>query len=110
MHAQKVFEERKLKDLGEYHDLYLKSDVLLLADVFENFRKICLEIFEVDPPKFISALGLAWQAALKRTQVELGLLTDIDVLLIVEKGITRGICNAVHHYAQANKKYMEDYD
>ena len=110
MHAKRVWKNFEIKDLGEYHDLYLKSDVLLLADVFENFRKICLEIFEVDPPKFISALGLAWQAALKRTQVELDLLTDIDVLLIVEKGITRGICNAVHHYAQANNKYMEDYD
>ena len=67
--------------------MYLKSDTLLLADVFENFRKICLNIYHLDPAKCLSAHELAWQAALKTTEVKLELLTDIDKLLIVEKGI-----------------------
>ena len=70
----------KEKKLGEYHDLYLKSGTLLLTDVFENFRKMCLKVYHFDPVKFLSAPGLAWQAALKRTEVKLELLTDIDML------------------------------
>ena len=70
----------KQKKLGEYHDLYLKSGTLLLTDVFENFRKMCLKVYHLDPVKFLSAPGLAWQAALKRTEVKLELLTDIDML------------------------------
>ena len=66
--------------------MYLKSDVLLLADVFEKFKKMCLQIYELDPAKFISASGLAWQAALKKTGVELDLLKDVNLLLRVEKG------------------------
>ena len=79
-HAQKVFEEFKLKNLGDYHDLYVQSDTLLLADVFENFRNKCIEIYELDPAHFLSAPGLAWQACLKKTEVELELLTNIDVI------------------------------
>ena len=70
----------KQKKLGEYHDLYLKSGTLLLTDVFENFSKMCLKVYYLDPVKFLSAPGLAWQAALKRTEVKLELLTDIDML------------------------------
>ena len=70
-HSQKVFEEIKLKNLGEYYDLYVQSDKLLLADVFENFRNICIEIYELDPAHFLSAPGLAWQACLKMTGLEL---------------------------------------
>ena len=70
----------KEKKLGEYHDLYLKSGTLLLTDVFENFRKMCLKVYHLDPAKFLSAPGLAWQAALKRTEVKLELLTNIDML------------------------------
>ena len=90
--------------------MYLKSDALLLAYVFENFRKMCLNIYELDPVKFISAPGLAWKAALKKTEVKLELLADIDMLLMVEKGIRRGICHAVHRYAKLNNKYVNDYD
>ena len=91
LHAWKrVFKDFEIKILGEYHDLYLKSDTLLLADVFENFSKMCLNIYQLDPAKFISAPGLAWQAALKKTVVKLELLTDIDMLLMVEKGIRGG--------------------
>ena len=71
-----------MKNLSKYHDLYLKSNVLLLSDVFENVTKICLEIYESDAAKFISAPGLAWQAALKRTQVKLDLITDFDLILM----------------------------
>ena len=84
-HATRVYRLWN-KNLGEYHDLYLKSDVLLLADVFEKFKKMCLQIYELDPAKFISASGLAWQAALKKTGVELDLLKDVNLLLRVEKG------------------------
>ena len=109
-HAQKVWKVFGIKNLGEYHDLYVQSDTLLLADVFENFRDKCIEIYELDPAHFLSAPGLAWQACLKKTKVELELLADIDMLLMVEKGIRGGIFQATHRYARANNKYMNDYD
>ena len=109
-HPQKVFEEFDIKSLGDYHDFYVQSDTLLLADVFENFRNKCIEIYELDPAHFLSAPGLAWQACLKKTKVELELLTDIDMLLMVEKGTRGGICQAIHRYAKANNKYMKNYD
>ena len=95
-HAQTVFEEFKLKNLGDYYDLYVQSDTLLLTDVFENFRNKCIEIYELEPAHFLSAPGLAWQACLKKARVKLELSTDIDMLLIVEKGIRGGICNSIH--------------
>ena len=76
--------------------MYVQSDVLLLADVFENFRNICCKIYELDPAKFLSAPGLAWQAALKKTKVKLDLSSDVNVLLIVEKGIRGGICHSLY--------------
>ena len=90
--------------------MYVQSDTFLLADIFENSRNTCLKIYELDPAKFLSAPGLAWQAALKKTKVKLDLLTDIDMLLKVEKGIPRGICHSIYRYAKANNKYMKDYD
>ena len=95
------------KSAEEYHDLHLKSDTLLLIDVFENFRKMCLKVYHLDPVKCLSVPGLAWQALKK---VKLELLADIDMLLMVEKSIRGGICHAVYWYAKANKKYMKDYD
>ena len=83
----------------------------MLPDVFENFRNTYIEIYELDPAKFPSALGLAWQAALKKPKVKLDLLTDIDLLLMIEKGIRGGgICHAIHQYVKANNKDMKDYD
>ena len=70
IHAKRVCKDFEIKNLGEYHDLYLKSDTLLLADVFENFRKMCLKLYHLHPGKFLSAPGLAWQAALKKTEVK----------------------------------------
>ena len=102
MHAQKVWEVFEIRDLGEYHNLFVRTDKLLLADVSENFRNMCLEIYGLDPVYFVSAPGLAWQACLKKTEVKLELLTDYDMLLVVGKGIRGGICQAVHSYAKAN--------
>ena len=83
---------------------------MLLADIFENFRQSCLENYELDPAHFVSLPGLAWQACLKKTNVELELLTDYDMLLMIEEGIRGGICHAVNRYAHANNHYMKDYD
>ena len=99
-----------MKNRGEYHDLYVQCDTLLLADVFENFRAKCIEICGLDPANFLTAPGLAWQACLKEAKVELKLLTDINMLLMVENGIRGGICQATHRCAKANNKYMNNYD
>ena len=88
--------------------MYLNSYRLLLADVLETFRNICIKICEFDPAKFLSTPGLVWQDVLKKTDVKLELLTDIDVLLMDEKGIRGGICNTIYWYARANNKYMKD--
>ena len=110
MHAQKVWDVFEINNIGDYHDLYVQSDTLLLADVYENFRNMCLDIYELDPVYFVSAPGLAWQACLKKTEVKLELLTDYDMILMIEKGIRGGICQATHRYAKANNKYMNNYD
>ena len=93
--------KRYLKNLNkkkpsEYHDLYVQSDTLLLADVFENFRNKCIEINELDSATFLSAPGLVWQVCLKKTGIKLKLLTDNDVLMMVEKGIRGGIPHVVY--------------
>ena len=109
-HANNIFKKFNINNLGEYHDLSVSSDTLLLADIFENFRQSCLENYELDPAHFVSLPGLAWQACLKKTNVELELLTEYDMLLMVEEGIRGGICHAVNRYAHANNYYMKDYD
>ena len=98
------------KNLGDYHDLYVQSDTLLLADAFENFRNMCIKLYELDPAHFLFESGLARQACLKKTEVKLELLTDADMLLMVEKGIRGGICHVIDRYAKANNKYMKDYN
>ena len=90
-HTQKVWEVFKINNLGDYHDLYVQSETLLLADVFQNFRNMCLEIYELDPVYSVSAPGLAWQACLKSTKVKLQLLTDYDMILMIKKRIGGGI-------------------
>ena len=110
-YAQRVWKKFRLKNLGEYHDLYLKTDVLLLSNVFETFRNTCLQHYKLDPAHFYTSPGLAWQACLKKTCVKLELLTDPDMLLMFERGIRGGITQAVHRYASSNNKYMgEKFD
>ena len=108
-HAQKVFEEFCTL-IGDFHYLYVQCDTLLLADIFENFRNMCLEIYGFDPIYFVSAPGLAWKACLKKTEVKLDLITDYDMILMIEKGVRGEICQATHRYAKAINKYMKNYD
>ena len=89
--------------------MYVQCDTFLLA-VFENFRDKCIEIYELDPAHFLSAPGLAWQACLKKTKIGLELLTNIHMLLMVEKGIRGGTCQAIHRHAKANNKYVKNYN
>ena len=105
-----MFKAFKLENLGDYHNLYVQSDTLLLADVFNNFRDMCIKEYELDPAHFLSLPGLAWQACLKKTNIELELLTDYDKLLMVEEGIRGGMCHSIHRYAKANNKYMKNYN
>ena len=111
-HAQRVWKEFELKNMGDFHDLYLKTDVLLLADVMENFRKLCEKHYELDPAHFFTVPGMAWDAMLKMTKVDLELLEEgqIDMLLMIEKGIRGGISNAFKRYAKANNKFMKNFD
>lgn len=90
-HAQKVWEAFGCKTLGDYHNLYVVTDVLLLADVFENFRKVCLDKYGLDPAHYYSSPGFSWDAPLKKTGMELELLADQDMHLFIERGIRGGI-------------------
>ena len=108
--AHEVWSIFNLRNLGEYHDLYVKLDTALLADVFESFRNKCLEICKLDPAYSLSAPGLAWWVCLKKTEVELELLTDNSMLMMFEKGIRGAMCQATYKYAEANNKYMKNYD
>ena len=109
-HAQKVWDTFEMKTMRSYLDLYLKSDVLLLADVFENFRDVCSINYGLDPAWYYTAPGLAWDAALKITKVKLELMTDYDMLLMVEQGIRGGVSMISKRYGQANNPYMKEYD
>ena len=109
-HAQTVWSDFQIENLGQYHDLYLKTDVLLLADVFENFRKVCHHYYQLDPAHYYTSPGLAWSAMLKKTGVELELLTDLDQHLFIEKGIRGGIAMIVQKYAEANNRLLEGYE
>ena len=109
-HTKRICKDFEIKQSGEYHDLYVQSDTSLLADVFENFRNMCLKMYELDPAGILSAPGLLRQTALKKTKVKLDLLTDVNMLLMVEKGIRGGICHSSYQNVKANKKYLKDYD
>ena len=109
-HAKKVWDTFNCKTIRDYHDLYLKTDVLLLADVFEKFRKTCMEHYQLDPAHFFTSPGLAWEACLRETGQELQLLTDYDMLLFFERGIRGGMTHISKRYAEANNHYMTNYD
>ena len=111
-HAKNVFNKFNINDLNDYHDLYVQSDtLLLLGDVFTNFRKVCFDIYQLDQAHFLSAPRLPWQACSKKSNVELELISDVDMLLMIEKGIHGGIPQPVCCYFQSNDKYMDNkYD
>ena len=109
-HVLNVWKKFNIKTLKDYLKLYNISDVLLLADIFENFRNICLKNYGLDPVHYYTAPGLAWDAMLKMTKINLELLSDIDKLLMVEKGIRGGISMISNRYGKANNKYMKDYN
>ena len=106
-YVKRVCKDFEIKNLGKYH---VQSITLLLATVFKTFRNMCIKKYKLDPAKFLSAPRLAWQAALKKAKVKLDLLTDIDILLMVEKSTRGGISHSIYQYAKANNKYMKDYD
>ena len=110
-HARKVWKEFGIKNMGEYHDLYLRTDVILLANVFGSFRQVCLDNYGLDPSHFYTGPGLAWKACLKKTGVRLELLKDPDMLLMFENGIRGEITQSVHRWDAANNPYMGcEYD
>ena len=109
-HAQKVWETFGIENMGQYHDLYLKSDVLLLADIFENFREQYLHTYGLDPAHYVSLPSSSWDAMQKMTGVRLDLLSDVEMLNFIEKGMRGGISTITHRYALANNKYMKNYD
>lgn len=98
------------KNLGGFHDLYLKTDVFLLADVFQNFRKTCLKNYSLDPATYLISPSLSWDALLKYTGVQLELLTDYDMHLFIEKGLRGGVSTEMRRYCKANNPYLSDYD
>ena len=109
-HATKVWGTFNLQTMGDYHDLYLKSDILLLADVFENFRSTCLQYYKLDPCHYYTSPGLSWDAMLKMTDIKLELMTDIDMFQFIEKGTRGGISYIANRYGEANNKYMNEYN
>ena len=105
-HSYKVWRDFEIKNLGEYHDLYLLTDIILLANIFEAFRKVCLDNYGLDPAHFYNAPRLAWKACLQKTSIRLELLLDPDMSLMFERDIRGGITQSVHRWAQANNPYM----
>ena len=107
--ANNVWNAFKMRTTGDYHDLYLKTDVLLLTDVFEKLIKTCLDYYGLDPCHYFSSPGLSWNAMLKMTGTELELINDIDMHLFIEKGMRGGISYIAKKHSKANNKYMENY-
>ena len=106
-HAQNVWNTFGLQNMGKYHDLYLQSVVLLLADVFENFGKKCLQYYKLDPCHYFTSPGLSWDDMLKMTDNKLELMTDVNMFQFIEKGLRGGISYIANRYGQANNKYMK---
>ena len=109
-HAQNVWDTFNLKTMGDYHDLYLKSDILLLADVFENFRVTCMQHYKLDPCHYFTSPGLSWDAILKMVDIKLTLIVDINMFQFIEKGLRGGVSYIANRYGKANNKYMKEYD
>ena len=109
-HVLDVWKTFNIRNMGDYHNLYLRSDILLLADVFENFRKTCLENYKLDPCHYFTSPGLSWDAMLKMTNIKLELMTDIDMFQFIEKGLRGGISYIANRYGKANNKYMKEYN
>ena len=105
-HMKRVWEDFRIQNLGEWHDLFVQCDKLLLTDLFKNFNKW----MEINPAYFLSAPGLAWQAWLKKTEVKLKLLTEVDMLIMEGKGSRSSMCYVIYCYAKVNDKYMNDHD
>jgi hypothetical protein len=110
LHAQNVWTTFGLQDLGQYHDLYVVSDTILLAEVFEAFRTLCLDYYRLDPAHYYTSPGMSWDAMLKLTSVELELFTDVDMYLFCERGVRGGICSISTRYGKANNPYLDHYD
>ena len=108
--CEKIWDKYEMKNMGDYHDHYLKRDVLFMADVFEKFIATCLKYYGLDPCHYFSSPGLSWDAMLKMTGVKLEKISVIDKCLFIEKGLRGGISYIARGYAKANNKYMNDYD
>ena len=108
--ADNIWNVFKMNTMGDYHGLYLKTDVLLLADVFEKFINTCLDYYGLDPSHYFSSPRLSWDEMLKITKMELELISDIDMHLFIEKRMRSGICYIAKRHSKANNKYMECYD
>lgn len=110
MHARTVWTTFNCQSLGEYHDVYLQSDLLILADVFENFRGLCLNFYQLDPAHYFSSPQLSFDALLKTTRVKLELFSDPDMYSFIEKGIRGGVAGIIQRFSKANNRHMRDYD
>ena len=108
--CEKIWDKFEMKNMGDYHDHYLKKDVLLSADVFEKFIDTCLKFYGLDPCHYFSSPGLNWDAMLKMTGVKLETISDTDKYLFIEKGLRGGISYIAKRYAKANNRYMNDYN
>ena len=108
--CEKIWDKFEMKNMGDYHDHYLKKDVLLLADVFEKFIDTCLKFYGLDPCHYFSSFGLSWDAIIKMTGVKLEKISDIYKYLFIEKELKGGISYIAKWYVKANNKYINDYD
>ena len=95
--------------MGEYHDLYLQTDVFLLTDVFENVRTMCIDYYGLDPAHYYTLPNFAWDAMLKKTEIYLEHITDLDMYEMLESGLRGGMCQVSHKHVKANNKYLENY-
>ena len=109
-HATKVWKAFECETLGNYHDLYLVTDVLLLADIFENFRKTCIKHYGFEPVHYYTSPGLSWDVLLKITGIKLELFTDCNMYLFIEKGMRGGISTELQRFCKANNPYLRDCD